>query len=45
MRDFLIGLVIVIALIGGGITVMSLEPVGQGEVGVVWTMAGWSSLT
>ena len=39
MRNFLIGLVIVIALIGGGITVMSLEPVGQGEVGVVWTMA------
>ena len=39
MRNFLIGLVIIIALIGGGITVMSLEPVGQGEVGVVWTMA------
>ena len=39
MRKFLIGMVIIIALIGGGITVMSLEPVGQGEVGVVWTMA------
>ena len=39
MRNFLIGLVIVIALIGGGITVMALEPGGQGEVGVVWTMA------
>lgn len=30
--------VILVALIGGTITVMSLESVGQGEVGVVWTM-------
>lgn len=27
-----------IAIVGGGITVASLAPVGQGEVGVVWTM-------
>ena len=34
----IIAAVILVALIGGIITVMSLESVGQGEVGVVWTM-------
>lgn len=32
--------VIIVALIGGGITVKSLERVGQGEVGVVYSMKG-----
>lgn len=36
-KSFLIVLVIIIAVIGGGITVASLESIGQGEVGVVWT--------
>lgn len=31
--------VVAAALVGGGITLASLETVGQGEVGVVWTMA------
>lgn len=35
----LLAVVIIIAIIGGGVTVMSLASVGQGEVGVVWTMA------
>lgn len=39
-RSILIVAVIIIALIGGGITVASLESVGQGEVGVVWTYSG-----
>lgn len=38
-KTVLLAIVIIIALIGGGITVMSLESVEQGEVGVVWTMA------
>lgn len=38
-KTVLLAVVIIIALIGGGITVMSLESVEQGEVGVVWTMA------
>lgn len=38
-RIALIAAVIVIALAGGIITLMSLNTVGQGEVGVVWTMA------
>lgn len=33
----LIVLVVIVALIGGGITIKSLKSVGQGEVGVVWT--------
>lgn len=37
-RIVIIVAVIIIALIGGGITVKSLKSVGQGEVGVVWTM-------
>ena len=32
--------VIIIALIGGTITIKSLERVGQGEVGVVYSMKG-----
>lgn len=39
-RVILIVAVIIIALIGGGITIASLESVGQGEVGVVWTYSG-----
>ena len=39
MKKIMLGLVIgIIALIGGIITIMSLEVIGQGEVGVVWTM-------
>ena len=34
----LIVLVIILAVFGGIVTLMSLAPVGQGEVGVVWTM-------
>lgn len=37
-RIAIIVAVVLIALAGGIITVMSLESVGQGEVGVVWTM-------
>lgn len=39
-KTVLIIAVVIIALIGGGITLASLESVGQGEVGVVWTMKG-----
>lgn len=39
MNKFLSVLVLIIALIGGGIAVASVESVGQGEVGVVWTMS------
>lgn len=39
-KTVLIIAVVLIALIGGGITLASLESVGQGEVGVVWTMKG-----
>ena len=35
--------VIIVALIGGGITVKSLERVGQGEVGVVYSIQYLSS--
>lgn len=38
MKKIIAGIVIAVALIGGVITVMSLEKVDQGEVGVVWTM-------
>lgn len=37
-KSILAVLVIILAIIGGVLTVMSLAPVGQGEVGVVWTM-------
>ena len=38
MKALIIVAVIVTAIIGGILTLMSLAPVGQGEVGVVWTM-------
>ena len=39
MKKIIITIVVVaIALIGGGFTIASVESVGQGEVGVVWTM-------
>ncbi len=38
-RAIIIAVVVFIALIGGGITIASLESIDQGEVGVVWTMA------
>ncbi len=37
-KALIIVAVIVTAIIGGILTLMSLAPVGQGEVGVVWTM-------
>ena len=37
-KALIIAAVIVTAIIGGVLTLMSLAPVGQGEVGVVWTM-------
>ena len=37
-KALIIAAVIVTAIIGGILTLMSLAPVGQGEVGVVWTM-------
>lgn len=37
-KGILITLVVLVALIGGGLTVKSMKRVGQGEVGVVWTM-------
>lgn len=37
-RIVIIVAIIIIALIGGGITVKSLKSVEQGEIGVVWTM-------
>lgn len=36
-RICLIVCVVIVALLGGGITIASLESIGQGEVGVVWT--------
>lgn len=38
-KSALIVVVVLVALIGGGITIKSLKSVGQGEVGVVWTYA------
>lgn len=38
MKKAVIALVICLALVGGLITILSLASVGQGEVGVVWTM-------
>lgn len=38
MKKALIALVVCLALVGGLITILSLASVGQGEVGVVWTM-------
>ena len=38
MKKAVIALVVCLALVGGLITILSLESVGQGEVGVVWTM-------
>lgn len=40
MKKILAAIVIIIALIGGAYTVMSLTKVGQGEVGVVYSMNG-----
>lgn len=40
MRKVIIGVVATVALIGGGYTVMSMTHVGQGEVGVVYSMKG-----
>lgn len=37
-KSILAVLVVILAIFGGIMTVMSLAPVGQGEVGVVWTM-------
>lgn len=37
-RSVLITAVVIVALLGGGITVKSLKSIDQGEVGVVWTM-------
>lgn len=37
-KNILAVLVVILAIFGGILTVMSLAPVGQGEVGVVWTM-------
>lgn len=39
-KALLISLVVIVAVIGGGITIASLESIGQGEVGVVWTYKG-----
>lgn len=39
-KSVFIVIVVLIALIGGGIALASLASVGQGEVGVVWTYAG-----
>lgn len=37
MKNFIVALVILAAVVGGCYTVASIEHVGQGEVGVVWT--------
>ena len=37
-KSILAVLVVILAIFGGIMTVMSLAPIGQGEVGVVWTM-------
>lgn len=37
MKKFIVAVVVIAGFIGGIFTVMSLERVGQGEVGVVWT--------
>ena len=37
-KSILAVLVVILAIFGEIMTVMSLAPVGQGEVGVVWTM-------
>lgn len=40
MKKVIVGIIIAAALIGGGYTVMSMTHVGQGEVGVVYSMKG-----
>lgn len=37
MKNIIIAVIVVIAVIGGIFTCMSVERIGQGEVGVVWT--------
>ena len=37
MKNFIISLIVMVAVIGGFYTVMSIDHVEQGEVGVVWT--------
>ena len=40
MRNFVICIIVVVAIIGGIFCVMSLESIGAGEVGVVYSMRG-----
>ena len=40
MKKVIVGIIIAAALIGGGYTVMSMTHVGQGEIGVVYSMKG-----
>ena len=40
MKNFIAVIVIIIAILGGIITVKSCKTIKQGEVGVVWTMGG-----
>lgn len=40
MRSFVISIIVIVAIIGGAFCVMSLESIGAGEVGVVYSMRG-----